>query len=479
MATVSELKERARQYEQERQPDKALQIYRHILKHFEGTPAEVKVLPLYVKVGDLLLKSSRRADAVMSYEKAAEAYAENGAAQRVAALCAKIERVDPTRTDCYARFTRHLVEHDHVGSARDVLASYAEAHQLTEMLEALDDLAGRATVEIRPLIERLLQAWEAGDSTPGEVARRVSTQLQQATDHEVADLTPEPDETDLASPEPSEPATLGTVAPVEYMPQERPAPAPMPTPAPVSAPTPTPDPLAVPPDGTAPRVAVGLEERAWDRAAPAPAPARPSPARLAGLGFAAGLAVGLAISVVFSGGRNEPAIPAAPEASSPSPAPPPPTPLAGTAPDTPTAGSATDTTAVSTPADSLPADPRPMAPPPPAEPVAADGTRVPPEAVFVPGLAVQSVAESELRGVAGYRVVHNLGRLGELTIESYPDTSPSNVIGRIRINVTEPDTVLGMVRLPEHMVYASAIMPEDSLRALMQALVESRNQGGG
>jgi hypothetical protein len=42
----------------------------------------------------------------------------------------------------------------------------------------------------------------------------------------------------------------------------------------------------------------------------------------------------------------------------------------------------------------------------------------------------------------------------------------------IQINVTPPDTVVGVRRMDGFMVYASGVMPEDSLRSLMSRLVE-------
>ena len=52
------------------------------------------------------------------------------------------------------------------------------------------------------------------------------------------------------------------------------------------------------------------------------------------------------------------------------------------------------------------------------------------------------------------------------------DTTRLNRVGRVLVNVTPPDTVVGILRLPDYMVYASGIMPEDSLRVLMDLLVE-------
>ena len=90
--------------------------------------------------------------------------------------------------------------------------------------------------------------------------------------------------------------------------------------------------------------------------------------------------------------------------------------------------------------------------------------------VIVEGLEIESVTEVELRGQPGFRVVQLLDSGSHLTIESYPDTLRS-FAGRVRVIVTPPDTVVGIWRMRTHLVYASGVMPEDSLRALMDLLV--------
>ena len=134
MATVSDFREQARAFEQQGQLHKALAIYRHILTHVEGTPALVKVLPVYVKMGDLLLKQNHREEAVTFYEKAAEQYAQQGSGQRVSALCAKIVRADQQRSGVDVQYARKLMEHGHLSAARDVLSHYADIAGLTKFV---------------------------------------------------------------------------------------------------------------------------------------------------------------------------------------------------------------------------------------------------------------------------------------------------------------------------------------------------------
>jgi len=190
--TISDLKDQARAFEQQGDVERALTIYQHILKHLEGTPAISKVLPLYVKAGDLLAKLDRAEEAVVSYQAAAEQYAASGAAPRVTSLCAKILRLAPERTDVYTSFTRLLIDHNHVGSARDVLAEYAKLANMDRAMETLDDLAGRPNSEVQPMLERLLESFELEDGAES-AAERVSSHLQQVTDDLAGELTTVPD----------------------------------------------------------------------------------------------------------------------------------------------------------------------------------------------------------------------------------------------------------------------------------------------
>ncbi len=202
MPTISDLKDQARAFEQQGQVERALTVYQHILKHLEGTPAIIKVLPLYVKAGDLLAKLGRSDEAVSSFGMAAEHYSSTGAATRVSSLCAKIVRLAPDRTDVYTRFARLLIEHGHVGSARDVLAEYARLANMDRALETLDDLAGRSNSEVQPMLERLLESFEIEDRAE-QAAERVSSHLQRVTDDLAGELTGVPEAPQKAEEEPA------------------------------------------------------------------------------------------------------------------------------------------------------------------------------------------------------------------------------------------------------------------------------------
>ena len=85
-------------------------------------------------------------------------------------------------------------------------------------------------------------------------------------------------------------------------------------------------------------------------------------------------------------------------------------------------------------------------------------------------MEIAEFSEVESGGLSGFRVVHQIDWADPLVIEAYMDTSVT-MSTFVQVNVTPPDTVVGIRRMDGYMVYASGVMPEDSLRALMSRLV--------
>lgn len=482
MPTVSELKERALSYEEEGQVEKALAIYDHILKHLEGKAAIATVVPLFVKVGDLRLELDHSGDAVAAYERAAEHYALQGSSQRITALCTKILGIQPGRLGVHAKFARLLVEHGHVGSATDVLVEYAHNAQLDKAVEVLDELEGRPDAEVKPMLESLLDSIERGEPLKAEeTARRVSRRLSIATDAivgELANVRIETSSGEIVGPieatdadrtsEPltPEPIDLGlTTGELATEPEEEEAPAaatpePAPPPAPPAVegekpplsvtPRPTPEHLDVTVDPSVPA-------REWKpfvaRPRPEPQKTGRSPAVLVGGGFLVGLltGVGLAMAgVIPTGGGNgsEAQLGSTPPPAQQSDAPTP-------APVTPVA----DATAVADRSG------------------VGDSADTAPSPIMVEGLQIQSQVAVESQGHPGHIVVQLLDWADPITIESYllpDDTAGASQAGPLRVTVTPPDTVVGVMRFNGYQVSASGVMPEDSLRSLLSRLV-----GGG
>jgi hypothetical protein len=459
--TVSELKERASSYEEHGQVDKALAIYDHILKHLEGQAAIASVVPLFVKVGDLRLRLNHSGDAVAAYERAAEHYAALGSSQRVTALCRKILGIQPGRLGVHAKFARQLMEHGHLGSATDVLAAFALDRQLDKAVEALAELEGRPDAEVKPMLESLLDSMDRGEPLKAEeTARRVSRRLSIATDAIVGEIFDVQIETssgeDVGTDEavedyrisvPMTPeafdqgSTTGESA-TESEEEEGEEDAPPAVEAEKQPLSFTPRP---PSDDATARPSAA--DREWK-----PFVAQPgsksqktglSPAVLVGGGLLLGLLGGVGLS------------------------------MAGVIPIS--FGNGSEAQLGSTPPGEQTDAPAPAPVPPVADPVVeSTATAVP---IMVEGLPIQSQVEVESQGRAGHIVVQLLDWADPITIESYllpDDTTGASQAEPIRITVTPPDTVVGIMRFNGYQVSASGVMPEDSLLSLLNRLVVGR-----
>jgi hypothetical protein len=166
---IATLKEEARALEQKGRAADALALYRKALARLEGTQEIWRELPLYVKAGDLNLKLGDGKTAITMYERAAKRYAQYGSGKSVLALCAKILRVSPNRTQVYLAFARLMVERGHVAEAAKVLAGYAELVKLGKTRQVIQRLVKGDPEQVRPVLEMLL-----------EVAGRAEAQLKTA-----------------------------------------------------------------------------------------------------------------------------------------------------------------------------------------------------------------------------------------------------------------------------------------------------------
>ncbi|KPK08414.1 MAG: hypothetical protein AMS20_02095 [Gemmatimonas sp. SG8_28] len=121
---IAALKEQARALERRGDTAAALDVYERILAQLDTTSVEPEA-PLFVKMGDLSLRTGRAAAAIEMFERAARRYAELGSHRSVIALCVKILRTDSSRTDTYFTFARVMLEHGQVEPARLVLLEQA------------------------------------------------------------------------------------------------------------------------------------------------------------------------------------------------------------------------------------------------------------------------------------------------------------------------------------------------------------------
>ena len=105
MSNAAKLKKRAAEFEQRKLFDKALQLYIQALQEAEGSEEDGDV-PLYNRVGDLLMRAGNINEALNYYEKAADLYAERGFLNNAIALCNKILRQSPSRASVYYKLGR-------------------------------------------------------------------------------------------------------------------------------------------------------------------------------------------------------------------------------------------------------------------------------------------------------------------------------------------------------------------------------------
>ncbi len=203
---IADLKKQAHALEQQGDAAGALATYRKILDEIEGTRAILSELPLYVKVGDLLLKQRHAKDAVAMYDRAARLYAQHGSSKSVLALCDRILTVSPRATSVYPRYAGLMVRTGHVSDAVNVLKSYAEVAGLPKVVEALEPFTDRTDDDVKHAVEILIEVLEQNEQLKRELAAqaeqlRVAEEARAAAPpepaaahHEPAPATPELEE---------------------------------------------------------------------------------------------------------------------------------------------------------------------------------------------------------------------------------------------------------------------------------------------
>lgn len=237
MPTVSELKERARGFEQRGELATALKVYRHILTHLEGTPALAGEIALYVKVGDLCAKLGATTDAVEMYRRAGAHFAESGVARRLVALAEKIERVDPSSSAVYGAFAHALLEHGFDEPAAEVLEEGGQRSGLDRVRAAVAWARERPAEESRGVLFRLADAFAESGSAAEREAETILAPPGAASPAQVEPHRPDA-LTEPPAPEEEPPGRaaeeIAAAAPPEAPPAEEPEPAwePEPEPAP-------------------------------------------------------------------------------------------------------------------------------------------------------------------------------------------------------------------------------------------------------
>jgi tetratricopeptide (TPR) repeat protein len=144
MSNVARLKKKAIEFEQKKQFDKALALYVQILEEADGTDDGADVA-LFNRVGDLMLRHGKVAEALNYYEKAVDLYAEGGFFNNAIALCNKILRNSPGRNSIYYKLGKISAKKGFTSDAKQNFLEYADrmqkAGQIDEAFRALKEFA--------------------------------------------------------------------------------------------------------------------------------------------------------------------------------------------------------------------------------------------------------------------------------------------------------------------------------------------------
>ena len=135
MTTFQKLKHEARRAEQRSDWRKAIALYREALRLDErrGGPDE---LGLYNRIGDLHIRLGEVTQAVDCYELAADRYTENQLPTSAVALCNKILRVAPDRTDVFRRLALLHAATGLIAEARTSILQYVDRMASSDSLGA-------------------------------------------------------------------------------------------------------------------------------------------------------------------------------------------------------------------------------------------------------------------------------------------------------------------------------------------------------
>jgi tetratricopeptide (TPR) repeat protein len=184
---LEKLKDTARKYEQKEDWRRAIDVYLKAIHEFESGKDQHPDLSLYNRVGDLYMKVNDTAAAVRSYERAADLYTEQGFLNNAIALCGKILRVNPSRTQIYFKLAQIHARKNMVVDAKRHLIEYLErmnrGGQLDDAFHAVKVFADQfsSNQEIRLMLIELLRA-ASRDEEAKEQLEKLAGELEASGD---------------------------------------------------------------------------------------------------------------------------------------------------------------------------------------------------------------------------------------------------------------------------------------------------------
>src|SRR4051812_39863116 len=193
---LEKLKDTARKLEQKEDWRKAIDVYLKAIQQAESGAETSPDLSLYNRVGDLYLKINDSTEAVRSYERAVDLYADQGFFNNAIALCGKILRVNPGRTQTYLKLCQLHARKNVVSEAKRNLIEFLERMnalgQLDQAFQAVKLFADQfsGSQEIRSMLVDLLRATSRGDQAR-EQLEKMAQDLEAAGDKSGARKTRE------------------------------------------------------------------------------------------------------------------------------------------------------------------------------------------------------------------------------------------------------------------------------------------------
>ncbi len=187
---LEKLKDSARKFEQKEDWRRAIEVYLKAIQQIESGAESSPDLSLYNRVGDLYLKTNDTASAVRSYERAVDLYADQGFFNNAIALCGKILRVNPGRTQTYLKLAQLHARKNVVIEAKRNLIEFLERMnalgQLDQAFTSVKDFANQfsGSQEIQMMLVELLRAASREDEAR-EQLEKLAGQL---------DVLPQPEE---------------------------------------------------------------------------------------------------------------------------------------------------------------------------------------------------------------------------------------------------------------------------------------------
>jgi tetratricopeptide (TPR) repeat protein len=184
---LEKLKDTARKLEQKEDWRKAIDVYLKAIQQAESGAETSPDLSLYNRVGDLYLKINDSTEAVRSYERAVDLYADQGFFNNAIALCGKILRVNPGRTQTYLKLCQLHARKNVVSEAKRNLIEFLERMnalgQLDQAFQAVKLFADQfsGSQEIRSMLVDLLRATSRGDEAR-EQLEKMAQDLEAAGD---------------------------------------------------------------------------------------------------------------------------------------------------------------------------------------------------------------------------------------------------------------------------------------------------------